>query len=96
MLLAEVGLPPGADVDRSSLASLLDSWTISRYELQPDRIVFYLWSPGASGTHFSFRFTPRYAIRAKAAPATLSDYYNPDLNVVLAPQLFSVAGPSQK
>ena len=96
MLLAEVGLPPGADVDRSSLAELLDDWTISRYELQPDRIVFYLWSPLAAGSHFAFRFTPRYAINAKAAPATLSDYYNPDLKVILAPQVFSVTGPSQK
>jgi hypothetical protein len=90
MLLAEVGLPPGADVDRASLAKLLDNWTISRYELQPDRIAFYLWSWKAEGSHFSFRFTPRYAVHAKAAPATLFDYYNPDLKVVLAPQAFQV------
>jgi len=96
MLLAEVGVPPGAEVDRSSLAKLLDNWIISRYELQPDRIVFYLWSPLAAGSRFAFRFTPRYAINAKAAPATLSDYYNPDLRVVLAPQAFSVTKPSQK
>jgi uncharacterized protein YfaS (alpha-2-macroglobulin family) len=90
MLLAEVGLPPGADVDRASLGKLLDDWTVSRYELQPDRIVFYLWSWNPEGSHFSFRFTPRYAIRAKAAPATLYDYYNPDLKSVLAPQAFTV------
>jgi uncharacterized protein YfaS (alpha-2-macroglobulin family) len=93
MLLAEVGLPPGADVDRASLAKLLDNWTISRYELEPDRIVFYLWSGTAAGEKFSFRFTPRFAIRAKAAPAKLFDYYNPDLNAVLAPQTFSVEVP---
>lgn len=91
MMLAEVGLPPGADVDRASLGKLLDHWTIERYELQPDRIVFYLWSSAAEGEKFTFRFTPRYAIRAKAAPAKLSDYYNPDLNAVLAPQSFAVS-----
>ncbi len=96
MMLAEVGLPPGADVDRASLARLLDSWTISRYELQPDRIVFYLWSPSAEGSSFNFRFMPRYAINAKAAPATLSDYYNPDLRVVLPPETFSVANQIQR
>jgi hypothetical protein len=90
MLLAEVGLPPGADVDRASLAKLLDDWTISRYELQPDRIVFYLWSWKTEGSHFRFRVTPRYAIHAKAAPATLFDYYNPDLKAILAPQTFQV------
>jgi uncharacterized protein YfaS (alpha-2-macroglobulin family) len=92
MMLAEVGLPPGANVDRASLGKLLDSWTISRYELQPDRIVFYLWSSAAEGDKFSFRFTPRYTIRAKVAPAKLTDYYNPDVSAVLAPQSFVVSG----
>lgn len=91
MMLAEVGLPPGADVDRASLGKLLDNWTISRYELSPDRIVFYIWSSAAAGEKFKFRFTPRYAIHAKAAPAKLTDYYNPDLNAVLAPQSFVVS-----
>jgi hypothetical protein len=90
MMLAEVGLPPGADVDRVSLGKLLDNWSISRYELQPDRIVFYLWSSAAEGDKFTFRFTPRYSIRAKAAPAKLVDYYNPDLRAVIAPQYFDV------
>jgi uncharacterized protein YfaS (alpha-2-macroglobulin family) len=92
MMLAEVGLPPGADVDRASLGKLLDNWTIERYDLEPDRIVFYLWSSSAEGENFTFRFTPRYAIRAKAAPAKLIDYYNPDLSAVLAPQSFEVSG----
>ena len=96
MLLAEVGLPPGADVDRASLARLLDNWTISRYELQPDRIVFYLWSWKAEGSHLSFSFMPRYGIHAKTAPATLSDYYNPDLKVALAPQTFTVLNQPRK
>lgn len=96
MMLAEVGLPPGAEVERASLARLLDAGTIERYELQPDRIVFYLWPGNAAGTRFSFGMTPRYAVRAKASAATLSDYYNPELRVVLPPQVFAVAGPSQK
>jgi hypothetical protein len=50
----------------------------------------YIWSSLAEGSHFNFRFTPRYAIHAKAAPSTLSDYYNPDLKAVLPPETFSV------
>jgi hypothetical protein len=96
MLLAEVGLPPGADVDRASLGKLLDNWEISRYELQPDRVVFYLWSWKAEGEHLGFSFTPRYPIRAKAAPSTLSDYYNPDVKVVLAPQTYTVSDRMSK
>jgi hypothetical protein len=96
MLLAAVGLPPGADVDRVSLGKLIDAGTFERYELEPDRIVFYLWPWRAEGKHFSFRFTPRYAVHAKAAPAKLEDYYNPDLYVVLAPQTFFVPSVTGK
>jgi hypothetical protein len=96
MLLAEMGLPPGVDVDRASLGRLLDNWAISHYELQPDRVVFYLWSWKAEGAHFGFSFTPRYAIKAKAAPSRLSDYYNPDVSVVLAPQTFAVSDRLRK
>ena len=78
-------------MDRASLGKLLDSWAISRYELQPDRIVFYLWSSAGEGEKFTFRFTPRYSIRAKAAPAKLLDYYNPDLGAVIAPQYFVIS-----
>jgi hypothetical protein len=35
-------------------------------------------------------------MRAKAAPATLSDYYNPDESVTLAPQTFIVADRPNK
>jgi hypothetical protein len=90
MLLAEVGLPPGADVDREVLAKLLAEGTISRYELQPDRIVFYTWNSNPAGIDFRFRFTPRFAIRAKAALALLYDYYNPDERVTLSPETFVV------
>ncbi len=54
MMLADVGLPPGAEVDRSSLEAVLaSSWDVQSYEIQPDRIVVYLW-PRAGGTTFSF------------------------------------------
>lgn len=90
MLLAEVGLPPGADVDRESLAKLLSEGFVSHYELQPDRIVFYMWSNDAATHTFRFQFTPRFSVHAKAAPATLFDYYNPEERVTLAPQKFLI------
>ena len=43
MMLAEIGLPPGADVDRASLDSAMKNsgWAMSRYDVLPDRVVFY-------------------------------------------------------
>jgi hypothetical protein len=91
MLLAEVGLPPGADVDRASLErTMKDSgWVISSYDVLPDRLVVYLW-PQGGGTRFSFKFRPRYGLNALTAPSQLYDYYNPEAHTVVPPTRFVV------
>jgi uncharacterized protein YfaS (alpha-2-macroglobulin family) len=92
MLLAEVGLPPGAEVDRASIDRVMEAspWSVLRYEVQPDRVVFYLW-PTASGTTFTFAFRPRLALEAKAAASVVYDYYNPEARAVLPPVTFTVS-----
>jgi len=91
MLLAEIGLPPGADVDRASLEAALreSDWTISQYDVLPDRVVVYLW-PRAGGSEFKFKFRPRIAMTAKAAASSVYDYYNPEAKAVVAPRVFVV------
>jgi hypothetical protein len=91
MLLAEIGLPPGAEVDRASLETAMkgSDWSFSQYDILPDRVVVYLW-PRAGGIDFAFKFRPRFALNAKAAPAIVYDYYNPDARVVVAPASFVV------
>jgi A-macroglobulin complement component/alpha-2-macroglobulin family protein/carboxypeptidase family protein/MG2 domain-containing protein/macroglobulin-like protein/A-macroglobulin receptor len=89
MLLAEIGLPPGADVDRSSLETALKDWTIMQYDVLPDRIVFYLW-PRAGGVEFDIRFRPRFGLAAKTAPSVIYDYYNPESRMVVPPVEFRV------
>ena len=92
MLLAEIGLPPGAVVDRSSLDKAKNAsgaWSISQYEIRPDRLVVYLWAqPG--GTDFEFAFRERYGIDALTAPSDLYDYYNPDAQTVVTPTRIEV------
>jgi A-macroglobulin TED domain/Alpha-2-macroglobulin family/MG2 domain/Carboxypeptidase regulatory-like domain/A-macroglobulin receptor binding domain/Alpha-2-macroglobulin bait region domain/Macroglobulin domain MG3 len=91
MMLAEIGLPPGVDVDRASLETALrgSDWSVNQYDVLPDRVVFYLW-PRAGGSTFSFKFKPRMAMTAKAAASVLYDYYNPEARAVLAPGTFLV------
>ena len=85
MMLAEIGLPPGAEVDRASL----DEAGVDHYDILPDRVVFYLW-PKAGGSKFSFSFTPRFAMTARSASAVLYDYYNPDARTEAPPRLFRI------
>jgi len=44
MLLAEIGLPPGAEIDRGSLEQAMKAsvW-INEYDVLPDRLIVYLW-----------------------------------------------------
>jgi hypothetical protein len=86
MMLAEVGLPPGAEVDRASLES---ETGVGSYEIQPDHVVFYLW-PEAGGTKFDFRFRVRYRSDALTAPSLLYDYYNPENRAIVSPTRFIV------
>lgn len=90
MLLAEIGTPPGADVSRESLErAIANDWSISRYEILPDRVVLYLWAR-AGGTNFSFTFRPRYGINAQTPSSVVYDYYNPEAQAIAAPLRFMV------
>jgi len=88
-MLAEVGIPPGAEVDRSSLEAALKDWSVAQYDVLPDRVVVYLW-PKAGGTSFNFKFRPRFGLTAKSAASKLYDYYNPEATVVAPPSVFKV------
>ena len=92
MLLAEVGLPPGAEVDRASLESALQNpdARLDRYDVLPDRVVLYLQPSGKQKARLQFKFTPRYSLRALTAPSQIYDYYNPEARTVLAPTRFVI------
>jgi uncharacterized protein YfaS (alpha-2-macroglobulin family) len=91
MLLAEIGLPPGAEVDRNSLetAAKASGWEINQYDVLPDRVVVYLW-PHAGGAKFSFKFSLRFGLKALTPPSTLYDYYNPEAHATVEPVEFRV------
>jgi len=96
MMIAEVGLPPGVDVDRSTLEAAVanSDWSLFRYDVLPDRVVLYLW-PKAGGTNLTFSFRPRYGMQAHTGPSLLYDYYNPDARVVLRTIDFNVRPPAE-
>jgi uncharacterized protein YfaS (alpha-2-macroglobulin family) len=94
MLLAEIGLPPGAEVDRESLqrAMATEGWSLDRFDVLPDRVIAYVWPYDAKPAHFEFTFRVRYGIAAQTAPSVLYDYYNPDARRAVLPVHFRVAG----
>jgi hypothetical protein len=91
MMLAEIGLPPGAEVDRASLDKAIkqSNWNLDQYDVLPDRLIVYVW-PRTGGTRFQFKFRARFGISAQTAPSVLYDYYNPEARAVLKPTRFIV------
>jgi hypothetical protein len=91
MLLAEIGLPPRAEVDQSSLeqAAKASPWEINEYDVLPDRLIVYL-RPRAGGTKFSSNFKPRFALKSLTAASILYDYYNTETRAVVEPTQFTV------
>ncbi len=91
MLLGEIGLPPGAEVDRDTLEQAVrqSGWEFSHYEILPDKVILYLW-PRRSECHIEFQFRPRLALRAQSAPSKVYDYYNPDSLAVVPPASFVI------
>jgi hypothetical protein len=95
MMLAEIGLPPGADVDRETLErALISNDSVYRYDVLPDRVILYIW-PYAGGSDLAFQFRPRFAMQAESAPSLLYDYYNPEASVSVKPSLFHVTQGKQ-
>lgn len=89
MLIAEIGLPPGAEVEKQSLDAAVTDAAIQSYEIWPDRVVAYLW-PRAGGVRFGLSWRPRLAMNARSAASSLYDYYNPSARVVLPPDDYRV------
>jgi hypothetical protein len=91
MMLAEIGLPPGVEVDRESLERAAQNFRtgVGRYDVLPDRVVFYLW-PQAGGSNFDFTVQPRLGEKARTGPSVLYDYYNPEASAVAPPTVFTI------
>ena len=89
MILAEIGIPPGADVDRSSLEKAKADGNFSNFDILPDKVIVYMWSSSAP-IEFKFKFRPRYGINAQTAPSLVYDYYNEEARTTVAPSKFSI------
>jgi hypothetical protein len=52
-------------LQRESLerAAQESDWSLNHYDVLPDRVIVYLW-PRAGGLKFSFKFKPRYGVKA--------------------------------
>ena len=86
-------LKPGKSIGsgcRYQLRQLKAKCEGQSFDIQPDRVVLYLWPWGNEKNTLESTFRPRFAMKAKTVRSLLYDYYNPDAQILIAPARFVV------
>jgi hypothetical protein len=78
MVMVELGVPPGFDVDRDEFSALVAAGKVKKFEAAPDRVALYLGEVAAGSTQtFACTLRPKYPLRVTAPPAVAYEYYTP-------------------
>ncbi|MBI4604848.1 MAG: hypothetical protein HY721_23035 [Planctomycetes bacterium] len=94
MTIADVGIPTGFEVVRSSLEALVASKTVSRTELAGRKVIFYI-EELVSGKPLAFGFQVRalYPVRAEGPLSRVYEYYDPKVTAFHRQRSVTIIGP---
>ena len=91
MVIVDLGVPPGFDVEAGDLAELVGDKTIARFNLTGRQIIVYLEQvEQQKPVEFSYRLKAKFPVKAKTPKSTVYEYYNPDVNAEVQPQELTV------
>jgi hypothetical protein len=99
--MIDLGLPPGFSVMTEDLAALVARFNdtpadyagarIERFELTGRQILLYVTNLNSEiPLEFSYRLLARFPLIAQAPASAAYDYYNPEVNGQLSPQMLTV------
>ncbi len=93
MVIVDLGIPPGFQVEAGDLAELVGSKIIDKYKLTGRQIIVYLEKLTPKQTvKFSYRLKAKFPIKAKTPKSTVYEYYNPDNRADAHPVEIEVVG----
>ncbi len=79
MILIDLGLPPGFEVEAGDLAELVGEKKISKFNLTGRQVIVYIEQLDAGQeVSFDYRVKARFPVKAKTPATTAYEYYNPD------------------
>ncbi|OIO98271.1 MAG: hypothetical protein AUJ92_01690 [Armatimonadetes bacterium CG2_30_59_28] len=86
MVVVDLGIPPGFDVQTGDLAELVGSKALTKFELTGRQAILYLdrVEPGKPVT-FDYRLKAKYPLKAKTPKSTVYEYYAPKVAAVAKP-----------
>ncbi|PID58234.1 hypothetical protein CSB45_03975 [candidate division KSB3 bacterium] len=92
MIVVDLGVPPGFEVQVADLNNYVASETISRFSLTGRQIIVYLDSlDSETPVEFSYRLKAKFPLKAKTPPSAVYEYYNPDVKDEVLPQELTVS-----
>ncbi len=91
MVIVDLGIPPGFDVDREPFEEMVREKTIDKYTLAGRQIALY-FGRVAKGRQFEFEYTlrPRFPLRATVPVSSVYEYYTPEQRGSSRPSRLSV------
>jgi uncharacterized protein YfaS (alpha-2-macroglobulin family) len=93
MVVVDLGVPPGFQVEAGDLAELVGSNVIQKYSLTGRQIIVYLEQMDSKKpVQFSYRLKAKFPIRAQTPKSRVYEYYNPDNQAFSKPVEIQVKG----
>ena len=91
MVMAQIGVPPGFDVDMRSLQEHLSAGLFSRVDRSAQGVDVYLYGIDAGDTvYFDFDIVPRFPMAVQTPLSTAYLYYEPDIRAESQPATVTV------
>ena len=92
MIIVDLGVPPGFEVQAADLNEYVANETISRFSLTGRQIIVYLdYVDPENPVEFSYRLKAKFPLKAKTPASTVYEYYNPDIKDESQPQELTVS-----
>lgn len=93
MIIVDLGIAPGFEVQAADLAALVENKTISKFSLTGRQIIVYLdHVDQASPVTFAYTLRAKFPVKAKTPKSAVYEYYNPAVKNESQPQELVVSG----
>jgi uncharacterized protein YfaS (alpha-2-macroglobulin family) len=85
MVMLDLLIPAGFEVDSDGFRQLLSAGTIGKYQITPRQVLVYLTAVESNASSkFSYRLRATMPVQATIPPATAYEYYDPAIRTVSA------------
>lgn len=78
MVIVDLGIPPGFDVDPAAFEEMKKAGTIDKYEIPGRQVTLYFGAVRAGTQTFRYTLRPKFPVRATTPPSWCYEYYAPD------------------